>query len=99
ASVHLGGRVACALAREITAPLPRPALPALHLISWNLHGTPLVAPMSERLARVSQVVLAHRPDLLLLQEVWFRGDADRLREALTAAFDAIEDPPEIMRHL
>lgn len=99
-SVHLGGSVGCELAGEGTVPWPAPvdAGAPLHILSWNLHGTPMVASMGDRLARVAQAVLQRGPDLVVLQEVWFRGDAERLAGVLARTYERIDDASSVTDH-
>src|SRR5262249_58853555 len=48
---------------------------------------------------VTRSILERHPDLVLLQEVWFRGDADTLTRGLRAAYTKLEDDNAITRHL
>jgi endonuclease/exonuclease/phosphatase family metal-dependent hydrolase len=63
----------------------------LHVISWNLHGVPTVAPMETRLARVAEQISLRGPDLVLFQEVWFEGDARTLDSLLGPGYSRVED--------
>src|SRR5262249_36253903 len=69
------------------------------LITWNLHGTPDTASPEGRFRNVTRSILERHPDLVLLQEVWFRGDADTLTRGLRAAYTKLEDDNAITRHL
>jgi endonuclease/exonuclease/phosphatase family metal-dependent hydrolase len=54
----------------------------LELISWNVHGPPLSRRRPQRLAAVAEVIREAAPDLVLLQEVWFPSDAERVVQCL-----------------
>ena len=47
----------------------------LRLVSWNVHGTPDAPRIGERMGAIARAVAARKPDLVLLQEVWRKGDA------------------------
>lgn len=59
---------------------------AIDLVSWNVHGPPFAARRRARLAAVAGEVEARAPDVALLQEVWFRGDAAWLGARLGGAY-------------
>jgi endonuclease/exonuclease/phosphatase family metal-dependent hydrolase len=97
-SVHWGRMRTCDAGDDVAAPWRRQE-GSLRLVSWNLHGPPTVASMDLRLARVAHVLLEREPDLVLLQEVWFRGDAERLRRALESKYEVVPDESTITQHL
>ena len=97
-SVHLGKPVECTAA---AADPPPPAGTAdndasLKIVTWNLHGTPDTAPMEARIRRVSGKLLAQDADIVLLQEVWFAGDARMLANGLAARYDQVEDDKAVL---
>ena len=67
----------------------------IHVITWNLHGSPDTAPMSNRLARVAKELIRRLPDLIVLQEIWFDGDKQSLQAALHDDYDLISDAPTV----
>ncbi len=60
-------------------------------LSWNVHGLPFRA-TRERLRRVAACIGGHRPDLVLLQEVWSRAYAHILTSALEPDYHAAFAP-------
>ncbi len=68
---------------------PRGSLP---LVCWNLHGTPFTRDRAGRLERAAARILTEMPDVVLLQEVWLRSDAERLVGAFGPAFAVVEHP-------
>jgi len=82
-SVHWGREYTCDAPAEPGALTSPSEGNWLRVVSWNLHGTPEVAPMQRRLERVAAQVLARKPDIALFQEVWFEGDAILLERALS----------------
>ncbi len=92
-AVHWGEPVTCdAPAAPVSAPAPTGALGVL---SWNLHGTPDVAPMDARIARIADAIRVRAPHFVLLQEVWFEGDATRIETALANAYQRVADDPAV----
>lgn len=68
----------------------------LRLVTWNLHGPPLARRQKERFREAAQHILGSTPplpDLVLLQEVWFRSAAAHLIEILGPHYQAIDVPP------
>lgn len=97
-SIHWGREKACGVPAEPSA-LTRPSEDNwLRVISWNLHGTPDVAPMQRRIEAVAAQVLARKPDIVLFQEVWFEGDALLLERALGGRYDRIGDSEMVSSH-
>ncbi|HZP87286.1 MAG TPA: endonuclease/exonuclease/phosphatase family protein [Burkholderiales bacterium] len=97
-SIHLGKTLPCD-ARNAVDPWPDSPGLRLHLLVWNLHGPPSVGSMDARLSRIARAILETRPDVVLLQEIWFRGDADRLSVELGQAYRRIEEPAAVTQHL
>jgi endonuclease/exonuclease/phosphatase family metal-dependent hydrolase len=62
----------------------------LQIVSWNVHGTPFNGPMQARIGRIGAQLEQRQPDLIVLQEVWFEGDARLLEEALRKNYEAYE---------
>lgn len=93
-AVHLGSPPDCGAA----AVQPPPAAPSpaaagqVRVISWNVHGPHTVAPMEARIERIARELLRRRPAIVLLQEVWFEGDAGRFRTQLAADYENVNDP-------
>jgi endonuclease/exonuclease/phosphatase family metal-dependent hydrolase len=90
-SVHFGRHVMCELSGDVTSALPPSDGSTLNIITWNLHGTPTAAPTDERFTKVARTILERRPDFVLLQEVWFRGDADQLAAHLGTVYRKVDD--------
>jgi endonuclease/exonuclease/phosphatase family metal-dependent hydrolase len=67
----------------------------IRLLSWNLHGPPLAPRRAERFERVATEILSASaaPELVLLQEVWLRRDAERLRRRLAPTYDTLDGAP------
>lgn len=83
ASVHFGAEIPCdEWKNPSTAKYSRTNEDQLHVITWNLHGLPNTGDISARLRRVARELRYRGPDLLLLQEVWFDGDAKELETEL-----------------
>jgi endonuclease/exonuclease/phosphatase family metal-dependent hydrolase len=57
----------------------------LRIVSWNVHAVPGAPRIPERLRAIARGVVARKPDLVLLQEVWRQRDADSLEETLRRA--------------
>lgn len=79
-------------------PEPRPGS-VLRVLSWNLHGAPSAGPMDARLGRIAAEILRRRPDLVLVQELWFADDAHRLADELADAYLRLVDGPEVTDRL
>jgi endonuclease/exonuclease/phosphatase family metal-dependent hydrolase len=62
-------------------------------VSWNVHGTPDAPRLGERLRAIARVVSARKPDLVLLQEVWRRRDAQAFEERLARKGYAVVPVP------
>jgi endonuclease/exonuclease/phosphatase family metal-dependent hydrolase len=60
----------------------RRAATRLRLVSWNVHGTPDAPQLGERMRAIARVISARKPDLVLLQEVWRRRDAEAFEKRL-----------------
>jgi exonuclease III len=97
ASVHVGKEDTCRVPAE-PSKLAAPADDVLRLISWNVHGTHQVAPMEQRIGRISNEVLTRMPDVALFQEIWFEGDALLLERALSDRYKRIRDAEEVHSH-
>ena len=97
-SVHWGREYTCDAPAEPGALTSPSEGNWLRVVSWNLHGTPEVAPMQRRLERVAAQVLARKPDIALFQEVWFEGDAILLERALSSRYDRIRDSETVRSH-
>jgi endonuclease/exonuclease/phosphatase family metal-dependent hydrolase len=94
ASLHWGTEYPCS---DSSSPAVAPGLPKgdLHVISWNLHGTPEHGLREDRFRRVARALLERGPDLILLQEVWFKGDAAFLESELSRRYNRIADDPQV----
>lgn len=93
ASVHLGTPRDChALDEPMRAPVSEPDL---RVLTWNVHGIPTVPVMDERISRIASAIRERRPDIVFLQEVWFKGDARLFAEALGRDYTRLEDPPTV----
>lgn len=93
ASVHLGAPRDCEAPDE---PMPASAPEAdLRLISWNVHGIPTVSVMDKRIVRIANVIRERRPDIVFLQEVWFKWDARAFASALGPDYAYLDDPPAL----
>lgn len=88
-SIHWGAAKFCEPPPLSGDDAPRPGV--LRIMSWNVHGTPDVGPMGERIARIASVARARRPDVLFLQEVWFRGDAELFEKGLGRDYRRADD--------
>jgi endonuclease/exonuclease/phosphatase family metal-dependent hydrolase len=91
-SIHL-----CGLSSSCRDPSPftsnMPTQPnTIRVISWNLHGIPLVPSMQERLSRVAGEILQRRPHVALFQELWFDGDAALLEKMLEGGYQRVPNP-------
>ena len=64
----------------------------LRLISWNLHGPPFAERRSERMRAATAEMIRRAPDVALLQEIWFRGDAARLIDQFGSGYDPVDVP-------
>jgi endonuclease/exonuclease/phosphatase family metal-dependent hydrolase len=100
-TVHWGQERACAVPVA-----PAPMLSAgersrhdLQIVSWNVHGTPYNGPMQARILRIAAQLEQRRPDVILLQEVWFEGDARLLEAALRKHYEPVADDPAVGRGL
>jgi endonuclease/exonuclease/phosphatase family metal-dependent hydrolase len=62
------------------------------VLSWNVHGTPFTRERQQRLQRVGAAILRQRPDVALLQEVWFPRDAACMIAALGATYQPVDVP-------
>jgi endonuclease/exonuclease/phosphatase family metal-dependent hydrolase len=51
-------------------------------VCWNVHGTPDAPQLEERMRAIARVISARKPDLVLLQEVWRRRDAEAFEKRL-----------------
>lgn len=88
-SIHVGNPVACgAIERPASVTPPDDDL---RVVSWNVHGTPLVAPMDGRIARIAGAIRARSPDIVFLQEVWLEGDAKSFAAQLGSAYRRVAD--------
>jgi endonuclease/exonuclease/phosphatase family metal-dependent hydrolase len=60
----------------------------LKVLSWNVHGLPWPASIDRRnrMQRIAGKILEHKPDVVLLQEVWFDSDARYFGSALSADY-------------
>ncbi len=68
----------------------------LRLVSWNVHALPGAPDRAGRLARVADWLLADgdaAPDVVALQEVWTREDAEPLVERLAPVYESVGTPP------
>jgi endonuclease/exonuclease/phosphatase family metal-dependent hydrolase len=67
----------------------------IRLTSWNLHGPPLAPRRAARFERAAAEILAEPDpvDLVLLQEVWFARDAERLRRRFAGVYDPLDGAP------
>lgn len=96
ASVHLGAEIPCdELQKPSTAQPPNTNESQLRVITWNLHGIPLAGDIRARLRRVASELSSRGSDLLLLQEVWFDGDAQELEAALSDTYKRVPDDPKV----
>lgn len=70
----------------------------LTLISWNIHGLPFVSGRSpfKRMEAVANKIREERPDLVLLQEVWFSAYQRRLEQKLGDDYETILDPRRVL---
>ena len=66
---------------------------SLDLLSWNVHGPPFAPRRSARLAAVAGEIEQRAPELVLLQEIWFPGDAAWLATRLARHYDVIDGAP------
>lgn len=86
-NVHYGNEHPCA---DTSSPPARAATASdLHVVTWNLHGTPEHGPRDARFARIADEVLRRAPDLVAFQEVWFQVDAKLLAERLSETYAQI----------
>jgi endonuclease/exonuclease/phosphatase family metal-dependent hydrolase len=98
-AVHWGEERACAVpagAAQASA-AGEWMQPDLHIVSWNVHGTPYNGRMQARIERIAAQLAQRRPDVILLQEVWFEGDALLLEAALREHYDRVADDPAVRR--
>lgn len=96
ASVHLGAEIPCdEWQGPSTAQLRNANESQLHVITWNLHGIPFTGDIRARLGRVARELSSRGSDLLLLQEVWFDGDAQELETALSDTYKRVPDDPKV----
>lgn len=65
----------------------------LDLLSWNVHGPPFAPRRGARIAAVANEIERRAPELVLLQEVWFPGDADWLATRLSRRYTALDGTP------
>jgi endonuclease/exonuclease/phosphatase family metal-dependent hydrolase len=69
----------------------------MHLISWNVHGIPFLRGKRRRLDRIANEIAGRGPDLVLLQEVWTRGDAASIVARLGAVgYSAVGNAPVLI---
>ncbi|MBI1814611.1 MAG: endonuclease/exonuclease/phosphatase family protein [Deltaproteobacteria bacterium] len=64
----------------------------LRLVTWNLHGPPFAPRRRARMGAAAMEIARRAPDLALLQEVWFPGDAAYLVDQLRSDYDSIDVP-------
>ncbi len=74
------------------AAIAAPATGELKLISWNVHGLPFDETLGERVDRIAAEILLRRPDLVLLQEAWMDGSAERFDCRLRGEYARVPDP-------
>ena len=67
---------------------------SLSLVSWNLHGLPLISGRRERFRRVAARVLDADADVVLFQEVWMHGDATQLARDLDVSYEPVPGPTD-----
>ncbi len=70
---------------------------SLRVLSWNVHGLPFQSSTMTRLQRIGGKIRELRPDVVLLQEVWFGMYARALRRALQAEYEAVSAARRITR--
>jgi endonuclease/exonuclease/phosphatase family metal-dependent hydrolase len=95
-SIHWGEQRSCAAPAATYAVSERPRHD-LHIVSWNLHGTPYNGPMHARIDRVAAALAQRLPDVILFQEVWFEDDARLLAAALRKHYDAVPEDRGVRR--
>jgi len=61
----------------------------IKVISWNVHGLSFKA--QPRLHRITRELLARKPDVIVLQEVWFEKDAKFLTTELISEYQRVQD--------
>jgi endonuclease/exonuclease/phosphatase family metal-dependent hydrolase len=67
----------------------------LDLLSWNVHGPPLAPRRATRLNAVGLEIERRAPEIALLQEVWFGGDAAALARQLAPRYDVVDGAPRV----
>jgi endonuclease/exonuclease/phosphatase family metal-dependent hydrolase len=65
----------------------------IDLLSWNVHGPPFAPRRAQRLAAVAAEIERRRPEIALLQEVWFPRDAAALCARLAGGYEAVDGAP------
>jgi Endonuclease/Exonuclease/phosphatase family len=96
-AIHWGAEPVCEPSTPSAPAQPPATRPdgVLHALSWNLHGAPSAGPMDARVGRVAAEILRRGPDVVLLQEIWFADDAQRLADALAGAYLRVADDPQV----
>jgi endonuclease/exonuclease/phosphatase family metal-dependent hydrolase len=74
---------------------PQPASGALSVISWNVHGLPFDASLERRVESIAGEIRRKRPDLVLLQEAWLEGDAERIGCSLRSEYERVADAERV----
>jgi endonuclease/exonuclease/phosphatase family metal-dependent hydrolase len=98
-TVHWGEEKACVAPAAPVRFAPERPRHDLQIVSWNVHGTPYNGPMQARIGRIAAQLEQSRPDVILLQEVWFEGDARLLEAALREHYDPVADDAGVRRGL
>jgi len=65
----------------------------IHLVTWNLHGPPFSPMHTERMERAAERIVALRPDIVLLQEVWYGSDLHQITDHLAPDYEAVDPMP------